>query len=312
MRQAATMRHLHKKGFGMKKIIAGLLLVHLAFSLQAQDTLALYEGALPNAKGQGTNGAGPTLTVFQPPKERRTGMGIIVMPGGGYSSVVVKKEGYDVARMLNEWGVTAFVLRYRLPSDSTMRRKETGPLQDAQRAMQLVRMRAEEWGLAPGQIGIMGFSAGGHLAATLGTHFKKALVPNPQRVRLRPDFMVLAYPVISFTDSLAHPGSKLRLLGERPSKKLVRAFSLERRVTKKTPPAFLVHAKDDNKVPVGNSLVFYNALRKKKVPAELFLYEKGSHGFALNNTTSPEKWTDRLRAWLAGRCLCPGLAPARQ
>ena len=177
--------------------------------------------------------------------------------------------------------------------------KEIGPLQDAQRAIQLVRLREKEWNINTHKIGIMRFSAGGHLAATAGTHFNKAVIPNTQHVDLRPDFMILAYPVISFTDSLAHAGSRSRLLGNHPAKEQVQFFSKELHVTKKTPPTFLVHAKDDNKVKVENSIVFYNALKKNNVPAEIHLYEKGSHGFGLNNTTSPDKWTDWLKVWMS-------------
>jgi acetyl esterase/lipase len=281
----------------MKKII--FLAAIIPFNvLNAQTTIPLYDGNIPNSKPGVTKSFDPTLTVYQPAKDKANGTAIIVCPGGGYSSVVMKKEGDDIAKFFVEWGITAFVLKYRLPNDTTMVQKEIGPLQDAERAIQLVRLRAKEYNISPNKVGIIGFSAGGHLAATLGTHFKKAVIPNPHNVSFRPDFMILAYPVISFNDSLSHPGSRTHLLGDHPSDKLLKEFSNELHVTKETPPTFLVHAKDDNKVPVANSVVFYNALVKNHVPAEIYLYEKGSHGFALNNTTTTEKWTDRLKGWM--------------
>ncbi|MBD0277318.1 MAG: alpha/beta hydrolase [Bacteroidota bacterium] len=282
----------------MKKIILLLLTAQVTCLLPAQSIMPLYDGNIPNTR-PGSKVTEPTLTVFLPTKEKANGAAVIICPGGGYASVVKKKEGDDVAKLLVEWGVTAFVLTYRLPNDTTMVQKEIGPLQDAQQAIQLVRLRAKEWNINTHKIGIMGFSAGGHLAAMAGTHFNKAVIPNTQHVDLRPDFMILAYPVISFTDSLAHGGSRSRLLGEHPTNEQVQFFSNELHVTQKTPPTFLVHAKDDNKVKVENSIVFYNALKKNNVPAEIHLYEKGSHGFGLNNTTSPEKWTDWLRAWMS-------------
>jgi acetyl esterase/lipase len=282
----------------MKQIILLTLIINTTLMLRAQTIIPLYNAEVPNVKGSLSKASEPTLTVYLPAKEKANGTALIVCPGGGYSSVVMKKEGDDIAKFFTEWGITAFVLKYRLPNDSTMLQKEIGPLQDAQRAIQLVRLQAKEYNINPNKVGIIGFSAGGHLAATLGTHFKKALIPNTEHVNLRPDFMILAYPVISFNDSLAHGGSKTHLLGDHPSKQLIEEYSNELHVTKETPPAFLVHAKDDNKVPVENSIVFYDALVKNHVPAEIYLYEKGSHGFALNNTTSPEKWTDKLKVWM--------------
>jgi len=266
--------------------------------LNAQTTIPLYDQSIPNSKLGVSKAVEPTLTIYSPEKGQARGVSVIIFPGGGYSNVVIKKEGDDVAKWFVSWGVTAFVVKYRLPNDTTMIKKEIGPLQDAQRAIQLVRSHAEEWNIDPDKVGIIGFSAGGHLASTLGTHFKKAVIPNEQHVSLRPDFMVLVYPVISLTDSLAHKGSRTRLLGDNPSNSLVKKFSNEFNVTKKTPPTFLVHGKDDKVVKVENSIAFYNALRKKKVPAEIHLYEKGTHGFALNNTASNEKWTDWLKTWM--------------
>ena len=240
----------------------------------------------------------PTLTAYLPEKSKATGTAVIICPGGGYALLSMTKEGEDVAKLLSEWGIAAFVLKYRLPNDSIMDEKETGPLQDAQRAIQLIRARAGEFNVNKDKVGIMGFSAGGHLASTAGTHFKDKVIPNKPRISLRPDFMILMYPVISFTDSLAHKGSRTNLLGKEPSQQQIRKYSNELQVTKKTPPTFLVHAKDDKTVKYENSVSFYNALRKKKVTAEIHLYEKGGHGFGLNNSTSTERWSDWLKAWM--------------
>lgn len=241
----------------------------------------------------------PTLTVFLPPKDRATGTAILVCPGGGYGIVAAGHEGTDIAKRLNEDGITAFVLKYRIPNDQTMIDKEIGPLQDAQRAIQLIRLHAAQWGVKPGRLGIMGFSAGGHLASTAGTHFNKAYVENHSNANLRPDFMVLLYPVISFSDSTGHRGSRDNLIGKTPSMAKIREYSNELQVSPQTPPAFLVHAGDDNVVKVQNSIDFYEALQRNGVPAELHIYPKGGHGFGLDNPTTKDQWMDRLLNWLS-------------
>lgn len=281
--------------------------------LKAQTVIPLYDSAIPNSKTSvfteqnivGPDGHSrlskviePTLTVFLPADDKATGTAVIICPGGGYQRLSMTKEGFDVAKVLAEWGVTAFVLKYRLPNDTIMEQKEIGPLQDAQRAIQLVRSRAAEWKIDTKKVGIMGFSAGGHLASTLGTHFNKAVIENGPKVNLRPDFMILMYPVISLTDSLAHMGSRNSLLGNSPTVEKISLYSNEMQVTRNTPPTFLVHAKDDKTVKYANSVEFYNALQKQKVPAEIHLYETGGHGFGLNNTTSIDKWTDWLKVWM--------------
>lgn len=241
----------------------------------------------------------PTLTVWLPPAGKRTGTAVIVCPGGGYTHLAMTHEGSEVAAWLNGLGIAAFVLKYRLPSDVTMADKTIGPLQDAQRAVQLVRQRAGEWGVIPEKVGILGFSAGGHLASTAGTHFMKPVISNPGGISLRPDFMVLLYPVISFDDSIGHRGSRDNLIGKQPPAALVKEYSNELQVTDQTPPAFLVHAEDDNTVPVVNSLYFYEALLRHHVPAELHVYPQGGHGFGMYNATTRDQWPDRLRNWLA-------------
>jgi acetyl esterase/lipase len=189
------------------------------------------------------------------------------------------------------------VLKYRIPNEQTMINKEIGPVQDAQRAVQLVRENAAQWGIKKDRIGIMGFSAGGHLASTAGTHFQNTYIDNPKGTSLRPDFMILVYPVISFTDSIGHTGSRDNLLGKNPPPEKIKAYSNEQQVTPQTPPAFLVHAKDDG-VKVENSLVFADALKKAGVPVALYLYEKGGHGYGMYNKTSPVRWMDRVQQWM--------------
>ena len=282
----------------------------------AQETIPLYNGTIPHSKPirnrelseTGKDGilriskvSEPTLLAFFPPKEKATGTAVIICPGGGYGILAASHEGTDVAKVFNEWGVTAFVLKYRLPDDSIMQDKETGPLQDAQTAIQLVRMNAAKWGLNKNKIGIMGFSAGGHLASTAGTHYNHPVIEVKNNTSLRPDFMVLLYPVISFTDSLAHMGSRTNLIGKNPTAEKINYYSNEQQVNATTPPTFLVHAKDDGGVKVENSIAFYDALKKNDVPAEIHLYEKGGHGFGMNNGTSADKWMDWLKAWMKER-----------
>lgn len=242
----------------------------------------------------------PSLTIFLAPKEKATGTAVIICPGGGYANLAMGYEGTEVAQRFNESGISAFVLKYRIPNDATMISKEIGPLQDAQRALLLVRSRAAEWGIDTKRIGIMGFSAGGHLAATAGTHFQKNYIDNPLHVSLRPDFMLLIYPVISFNPSIAHMGSAHNLLGQNPSNEQIKEFSNEMQVTDLTPPAFLVHAKDDNVVPYANSLVFAEALKNHHIPAKIFLYEQGGHGFGMTNKTSTQRWMDFCIEWISG------------
>jgi acetyl esterase/lipase len=207
-------------------------------------------------------------------------------------------EGFDVAKRLNEMGVAAFVLKYRLPNDQTQPDKSIAPLLDAQQALRLVREQAAKYNLNPERIGLMGFSAGGHLAATAGTHFAQPAGPNPGPASVRPAFLMLIYPVISFSDSLSHKGSRSNLLGDSPAADQVRLYSNELQVTAQTPPTFLVHAEDDKVVPVQNSIVFYQALHRHNVPAEMHLYPQGGHGFGMNNKTTKDQWVERLQNWM--------------
>ncbi|MGV3685762.1 MAG: alpha/beta hydrolase [Daejeonella sp.] len=282
----------------------------------AQTVVPLYEGKIPNSidadnieKSDTTKADGkirvrdvsvPTLTVFLPAKEKATGAAAIICPGGGYSLLAISHEGYEVAAGLNKMGVAAIVLKYRLPGDRIMTAKETGPLQDAQEAIHVVRKRAAEWNIDVNKVGIMGFSAGGHLASTAGTHFSKPVRKDLGNVNLRPDFMILIYPVISFSDSLGHTGSRTKLLGATPSAEKKAAYSAELQVNAQTPPTFLVHAQDDKGVKVGNSIKLYEALTANNIPAEMHLYPKGGHGFGMVNPTSGDLWMGRLENWLKG------------
>ena len=240
----------------------------------------------------------PTLTVYLPAKEKATGAAVVICPGGGYAINAFKHEGTDVAAALSNAGIACFVLKYRLPNDKIMKDKRIGPLQDAQQAMLVVRSRAKEFNIDPNKIGIAGFSAGGHLASTAGTHYKDLLVDNPSKVSARPDFIILGYPVISFTDSVGHIGSRTNLIGAAPSQADIKLFSNELQITKDTPPTFLLHAGDDNVVKVDNSIKFYQSLQRNGVPAELFIFPKGGHGFGLVNPTSPDRWLDRCLDWM--------------
>jgi acetyl esterase/lipase len=238
----------------------------------------------------------PTLTPFLPPNGKATGAAIIVCPGGGYSHLS-DREGPPVAEWLNTLGITAFVLKYRIGP----RYHHPAPLQDAARAIRMVRAGAAQWAIDPARIGILGFSAGGHLASTAGTHFDAGVTgaADPiERVSSRPDLMVLVYPVITMRE-LTHSGSRKMLLGDAPSPELVALLSNDEQVTKETPPTFLVHTMNDTAVPVENSIRFVSALRKAGVPFEFHLYERGPHGFALaDKDPILATWTRRCADWL--------------
>jgi acetyl esterase/lipase len=281
-------------------------------NVYSQHTISLYQSTIPNSKSSAdeeqtevSNGVtlvskitSPTLTVYLPPKAKSNGTAVIICPGGGYWINATVHEGSDVAKKFNEWGVTAFVLKYRIPNDATMQNKEIGPLQDAQQAIKIVREKAQEFGVDPSRVGIMGFSAGGHLASTASTHYEKSVVDNIEKTNLRPDFTILVYPVISFQNSIGHIGSRDQLIGKNPSQQKIDQYSNELQVNEKTPPTFLVHASDDDGVSPENSVVYYQQLIKHKVPAELHLYQKGGHGFGMNNPTTKDEWMERLKNWM--------------
>lgn len=283
-----------------------LLLVLWIFPAAAQTVMPLYPGKIPNAiagPDEETNKdqvirkvSKPTLTVFLPPAGTANGSAVIVCPGGGYGVLVMEWEGYRIARELNKSGIAAIILKYRLPDEKIMTDKSLGPLQDAQQAIKTVRERSKEWKINPDKIGIIGFSAGGHLAATAGTHYDSTFIDNPEETSLRPDFMILVYPVISLMDKIGHKGSSSNLLGATPTTEKVRYFSNELQVKKTTPPAFLTHAGDDTVVPVSNSIQFYEALIAKGVPADLHIYSKGEHGYP--KTPDLSEWFGRCLHWM--------------
>ena len=282
---------------GQIQILLMLFLFSGVLSVKAspETPIVLWPAGAPGAVGGAPTDI-PTLTPYLPQKDKATGAAVIVCPGGGYGHLA-EHEGGPVAEWLNSVGVTAFVLKYRLGPTY----HHPSPLQDAARAIRTVRTRAKEWGLDPQRIGILGFSAGGHLAATAGTHFDagQADASDPiERVSSRPDLMILVYPVITMRDR-THSGSRKNLLGEQPSPELVALLSNEERVTKETPPTFLVHTMTDTAVPVENSMMFAAALRKAGVPFEFHLYERGPHGFGLG-TKDPilATWPARCADWL--------------
>lgn len=269
----------------------------------AQEIIPLYPAAIPNSKSSDIKESGegmyrnvttPTLEYFKPNPDKASGAAIIVVPGGGYSVVVYQGEGVGNAKTLAEQGIATFVLKYRLPNDAIMQDKKIGPLQDAQQAIKLVRENAEKWGLDTNKIGIMGFSAGGHLASTAATHFEKSYIENSNNTSLRPDFQILVYPVISMTDSLTHMGSRDALIGKNPSKEDIQLFSNEMQINTSTPPAYLTHTADDKTVDVDNSIVYFQKLRHHKVDAEMHIYPKGDHGFIFRHPT----WTNPLFEWM--------------
>lgn len=240
----------------------------------------------------------PEIAIFKAPNPRKKSAAVVICPGGGYSILAYNLEGTEVAKILNSWGITAIVLKYRLPDVAIMKDKSIGPLQDAQRALQYVRAHADELNINPEKVGIMGFSAGGHLASTASTHFEKSYIENPKNISLRPDFSILGYPVISMTDSLAHMGSRENLLGKNPSKELIKEFSNELQVTKNTPPTFLVLADDDNGVNPENSIKYYEALLKSHVPVEMHIFQNGGHGFGTHLLDGKDNWMDLLKVWM--------------
>jgi acetyl esterase/lipase len=294
----------------MKKILLALL---ISSSAMAQDFIPLYANGIPNDKGvtnkqyaeRGADGKEriskvtiPTYRFFPAPAAKNPTSCVVICPGGGYRILASSHEGYDIAAKFNEMGVAAVVLYYRLPADSAQVEKKYAPLQDAQTAIALVRQNAAKWNVDPFKVGIMGFSAGGHLAATASTHFNKDYTGILSGANLRPDFSILMYPVISMR-SFGHGGSTQNLLGKNPSEEELNLFSNEEQVNAQTPKAFLVHAADDNAVPLKNSLLYAERLTANKVPVDLHVYAKGGHGFGLNNkTTSGDLWFDRLISWM--------------
>ena len=284
--------------------IAVVLTLFCSFSAKAQEVIKLYPGKIPNSKATNiketyTSGmfrgvTTPTLEMYLPEKDKASGAAVIICPGGSYAVIVYQGEGIMNAKEFAKNGVAAFVLKYRLPDDSIEVDKEIAPLQDAQQAIKVVRENAAKWGVDPDKIGIMGFSAGGHLASTEATHFKKALIENDNNTSLRPDFQIVVYPVISMQDSLTHLDSRSNLLGKNPSKETIDLFSNELQVDENTPPAYITQAADDKLVDVDNSIVYFEKLRHHNVPVEMHIYPKGGHGFVFGH----KGWMEPLFKWM--------------
>ena len=295
-----------------KKVL--IFFIFLVKFSNAQQVIPLYSGKIPNSKisineEQITanalvdtvtrNVSIPTLTIFLPLKNLSKGSAVIICPGGGYGGLLTKREGTDVARAFAKLGVAAFVLKYRLPDDRIMEDKSIGPLQDALQALKMVRQNAVKWSIDTSKIGIMGFSAGGHLASSAGTHYDAQIIENTENIDLRPSFMVLVNPVVSFSNEIGHIGSRNNLLGKTPSAEKIQFFSNELHVNQSSPQTFLVHTADDTVVSPENSFRFYHALRKNKVNAELHIYSEGEHGFLKKPVF--EEWFGRAVNWMKDR-----------
>lgn len=290
------------------KLLKALLLIMLInpLALQAQDTLKLYAGAIPNSKSAALTNSGsgglvrrvttPVLEIYLPEAGKATGAAVVICPGGSYKVLSYQGEGVRTAKEFAKNGIAAFIVKYRLPDDAFMVNKTIGPLQDAQQAIKLVRENAAKWQLDANRVGIVGFSAGGHLASTVATHFQKAYIDNSNNTNLRPDFCIVVYPVVSMQDGVTHKDSRTNLLGKDAGKGLIDEYSNELHVTANTPPTYITHTGDDTLVDVDNSIFFYEALRKSKVPAEMHLYPKGGHGFLLG--WPADAWMPNMLKWL--------------
>ncbi|MPR35389.1 alpha/beta hydrolase [Salmonirosea aquatica] len=302
----------------MKKILYTVSLIALSFSAMAQnETIMLWPaGKIPNAipnsleeKAVTTGGITrlsnvtvPNMVAFIPAKDKATGAAVLICPGGGYGILAYDHEGTDLAAWFKERGIAAFVLKYRLPNEKAMTHQHEVPLMDAMQGMKMIRRNANKYNVKPDQIGIMGFSAGGHLAATLSTHFDRGANASEEA---KPNFALLLYPVITFLPEFAHGGSRKNLLGPDESDELVNYYSNELMVSSSTPPTFLVHAEDDGGVPVENSINYFLALKQYKIPAELHIYPTGGHGFAMKTAGkgSVDTWTQAMENFLKSRNL---------
>lgn len=290
-----------------------LLFSLMMASTNAQTEIPLYKGKIPKSKDCNTENKtqvnqwgqevytkvnNPTLTIYTPAASNRNQTAVLILPGGGYTILAANHEGQDIAKAFNGIGVNAFVLKYRLPNDTCMFNKEWVPFIDAQTAMKWIRDHASEYGINPDKIGVIGFSAGGHLASTLATQYQLNLNDQGSRTNARPNFAILGYPVISMEDAIGHAGSRIKLIGKDAVAATRDQFSSHLQVSRFTPPTFLFHAKDDTTVPVENSLQMKAALDAQKIPAELLLMEKGGHGFGLNNKQEPTDWFKSLQVWM--------------
>ena len=300
----------------MKNSILTLFFSFLGFMAFPQNhTLPLWSGTPPLQTDMGleeevrqegiiriANVQIPTIEVYLPAKQISTGKAVVIFPGGGYGILAYDWEGTDFAKWLNAQGIAGIVVKYRLPISKSLTDPKEVPLMDAQRAIRMVRQNAEAWNIDPAKVGVMGFSAGGHLASTVSTQYNHE-VNRPKdaidALSARPDFSVLVYPVISFRDAAAHSGSRKNLIGENASQELIDRFSGELNVNAQTPATFLVHAQDDKGVPIENSLLYYQALHKNGVKSSLHIYPSGGHGFAFGlGKGAVEGWREVLLAWM--------------
>jgi acetyl esterase/lipase len=280
-------------------VISLVLLCAVVAAAEPKVELLWPDGA-PGARGD-ADGDKPTLTVYLPAQETATGAAVVICPGGGYGHLAMDHEGHQVAQWLNSFGVAGTIVAYR-HHGSGAGYGHPAPLQDAQRAIRTVRSRAKEWSVDPNRIGILGFSAGGHLASSAATHFNESFYEPKDaidRVSCRPDFAVLIYPVITMKDPFTHAGSRTNLLGPSPDKQLVEKLSNETQVTEQTPPTFLLHTWEDKAVPAENSIGFYLALRQAGVPAEMHIFRNAPHGFGLGRDRGPvSTWPDLCQQWM--------------
>lgn len=299
-----------------KKSAAIILAALLTINLLAQPkVLKIWPGGIPGSKNdpayaenivttdgrvtRATNVVTPDLTVFLPDPAKANGAAVLICPGGGYGTLAFDHEGNAIARWLNDNGIAGIILKYRLPSDRIMTDKTIGPLQDAQEAMRVIRRNSAGWRIDPKKVGVIGFSAGGHLASTISTHYADKVYEVKDNVSARPDFSLLIYPVITMDTTFTHRGTRNNLIGLDPTEKNVFRFSNEKQITGDTPPAFLVHSSDDNAVPVLNSINYYKALVNNKVPAEFHIFQKGGHGYGLAEGRGTESaWPGLCLAWL--------------
>ena len=287
----------------MKTKILIITVLFCGFSAFSQEKINLYPNGVPNSKPSSVTETGaerglykgitnPTLEYIKP--EKPNGTAIIVIAGGGYGVIVYNGEGLNTAKSLAEKGISAFVLKYRLPSDEIMPDKKIGPLQDVQQSIKYLRENADKYGIDKNKIGIMGFSAGGHLASTAATHFEKSYIENVQNTNLRPDFQILVYPVITMQDALTHGGSRDALIGKNPLQEDKDLFSNELQVKANTPMTWLTHAADDKVVDVDNSISYFEQLRKNRVEVEMHIFPKGDHGFIFRQ----KGWMTPLFDWM--------------
>lgn len=265
-------------------VLLTFLLLGLVFGVKAQEVIPLDE----------KNGS--SITAYLPVKGKATGTAVLVIPGGAYGALAISTEGTPIAKAFAEKGIAAFVLKYRVPSKDTTLNKSNGPLMDAQQAMKIIKEGAKIWGFDPNSVGVIGFSAGGHLAAMLGTHFNKSQIDNPTAISLRPAFMIVVYPVISMEQNLAQMESKMNLLGSKPTQEQITWFSAEQNVSWQTPPTYLTHTADDWIVNVQNSITMYQALIKENIKTELHLYPEGNHGFIQRRPVA--EWIDPMMLFI--------------